>query len=383
MKVLVVSHPCANPINQGIFAALKKLTGGNLTLISPAAWRDEFGNQLDEPPLRELAGAFEKVPVFGNGNIILHVYRKNWGRYLAEKQFDLIYMHHEPYALATAQICLANSRLQRPAAFGFYSAQNLHKSYPPPISWLEKAVYRSSRFAFPVSCEVGRVLERKGFSGTICVSPLPVDLAHYYPRGKSAAEVFFSKEGQVVLGYVGRLVEAKGLKTLAAGLGKIRDLNWRMVVIGTGDFREGFSNLLQEEGLASRVDFLGYVPHAKTPEYLSAMDLVVVPSETQAGWKEQFGRIVVEAMACGTMVIGSDSGEIPVLLGESKGGMVFPERDAGALAECLRLACKNQFMRNSLAVSGKEWVVKFMSLEVVAGRMAETMRKAECRERVS
>ena len=66
--------------------------------------------------------------------------------------------------------------------------------------------------------------------------------------------------------------------------------------------------------ISGQVLQIGFVPHEETPRYLAAFDLLVLPSETQPNWKEQFGRVIVEALACGVPVIGSDSGEIPNLV---------------------------------------------------------------------
>ena len=60
------------------------------------------------------------------------------------------------------------------------------------------------------------------------------------------------------------------------------------------------------------------------------MDVSVLPSLTRPNWKEQFGRTLAEAMSCETPVIGSDSGEIPHVIGDA--GLIFKEGDAQALA---------------------------------------------------
>ena len=62
------------------------------------------------------------------------------------------------------------------------------------------------------------------------------------------------------------------------------------------------------------------------------LDVLVLPSRTTPTWKEQFGRVIVEALWCGVPVVGSDSGEIPWLIGLTGGGLMFPEGDHAALA---------------------------------------------------
>ena len=109
------------------------------------------------------------------------------------------------------------------------------------------------------------------------------------------------------------------------------------MVIGKGDLEETFRQILREGGVADRVNLLGFVPHAETPRFLSAFDILVVPSETQPNWKEQFGRVITEALACGTPVVGSSSGENPRLVDKSEGvSPSFAKGYATDLANTLR-----------------------------------------------
>lgn len=371
MKILVVSHSCATAANQRLYAAWQSRPGWSVTLAIPADWRDEFGNRLDETPVPELAGQVLKVPVWANGQIIFHVYRKAWSRFLDEKAFDAIYVNHEPYALATAQLCWAN---RRRAAFGFYSCQNIQKAYPFPISALERLVYRQSDFAFPITGAVDETLRAKGYLGESTVCPLPVDPERYFPRGEVADHQLIVREsGEVILGFVGRFVEAKGLRTLAMALGELADLRWKLLMIGTGPFQEAFTEILRTQGVADRVTFFGYIPHDETPRYLSALDLLVLPSETQENWKEQFGRVITESLACGTPVVGSDSGEIPTLIRASGGGLVFPEKKVNELARALRSMMTDPDLRSSSVARGRTWTLENVSLVAVAEKMAITI----------
>jgi glycosyltransferase involved in cell wall biosynthesis len=163
---------------------------------------------------------------------------------------------------------------------------------------------------------------------------------------------------------------------LAVALGRIAHLTWRLVLIGAGPFKEEFDGLLEQAGVRSRVTHLGFVPHEETPRHLSAMDVLILPSETQPNWKEQFGRVIPEALACGTAVVGSDSGEIPRLIRESGGGLVFPERDVVALAAAIAQLISSPGLREKMASRGRDWVTSNLSLPKIAGRMAEVIERA-------
>ena len=375
MHLLVVSHSCATPINQQVYAELERQTGWKITLVVPEGWRDEFGNVLNKEKWPEFHGDLVSIPVWKNGNIILHVYRENWGAFLDAGRYDAIYVNHEPYALATAQLCWANSRTLK-APFGFYSCQNILKKYPPPFSWSEWMVFQKSSFAFPITDAVEEVLIEKGFRGASTVCALPLDPGIYRPRGSEEDLKLIPRSAdETIIGYVGRLVEAKGLRTLAEALSSLQDLSWRLVVIGTGEFEATFRRLLTEGGIANRVVFFGYVPHAETPRNLSAFDALVVPSETQPNWKEQFGRVITEAMSCGTPVIGSSSGEIPNLIRKSGGGLVFSERDPVDFAKCLREIITQKDLRQKLGEKGRKWVESEVSVSAVATKMATALQQ--------
>jgi glycosyltransferase involved in cell wall biosynthesis len=82
------------------------------------------------------------------------------------------------------------------------------------------------------------------------------------------------------------------------------------------------------------------------------MDVLVLPSRTMPTWKEQFGRVLIEAMACGVPVIGSDSGEIPTTIGEA--GMVFSEGDADGLAAQIARLYNDPVLRMGLGEKARK-----------------------------
>ena len=202
MHLLIVSHSCATSINQEIYARIQRETGWKVTVVIPDAWADEFGNALRQEPPEGLEKSVIRCAVWKNGSIILHVYRMRWQAFLREVKPDVIYMNHEPYALATAQVCWANNHSIR-VPFGFYSCQNINKKYPPPFSWLESMVYRSSSFALPITERVAEVLSAKGYRGKQTVCALPLDPERYHPRLKASPPEGFPQTESPVIGYVG------------------------------------------------------------------------------------------------------------------------------------------------------------------------------------
>jgi glycosyltransferase involved in cell wall biosynthesis len=100
------------------------------------------------------------------------------------------------------------------------------------------------------------------------------------------------------------------------------------------------------------------------PRYLNAMDLLVAPSLTTPSWKEQFGRMLIEAFACGVPVVGSDSGEIPFVIDEA--GVVVREGQTQDWAEAIEALLTDPARRAELARAGLERCREKYSNEVVA-----------------
>jgi glycosyltransferase involved in cell wall biosynthesis len=101
----------------------------------------------------------------------------------------------------------------------------------------------------------------------------------------------------------------------------------------------------------------------------ASFDVLVLPSRTTDTWVEQFGRVLVEAMWCGVPVVGSDSGEIPWVIGSTAGGLVFPEGDVGALREALVRLRDSAALCRELAERGAERVRAQFSVEAVARQL--------------
>jgi glycosyltransferase involved in cell wall biosynthesis len=356
VKLLVVSHPSVTAVNQSFYADLEEQTGWTVTLVMPDRWKTEYGAIEGCARWPAFKGKIKCQPVFLPGDIPRHMYRDWFVHVLRHETPDAIYMHHEPYGFATFQMYLANQIFGgRP--IGFYAAQNLLKNYPPPVRQLERWVFDRSSFAFPVTNVAQDILRTKHYTGRSEVLPLAVSADLYRPTpewSREHREQMGISSDRVIFGYMGRLVEEKGLRTLFAALERLGELDWELHLVGGGPLEEELrqrASILGEVG--KRIRFMGYIPHAEAPLWLSLFDVMVLPSETRPNWMEQFGRVLVEAMACGTPVVGSNSGEIPKIIHETGGGIVFPEGDALALADAMLRIGRSASLRTVLAAQGR------------------------------
>ena len=298
----------------------------------------------------------------------MHIYRARLDKVIEKVDPDVVYVHHEPYGLATFQWYLAN-KIAKSVPIGFFSWQNILKNYPLPVRVGEQWVYRNSSFAFVGSKGAEEVLREKGYKGPVYYKPGFVNLNIYKPYPEEARKIRreLGVEDKYVIGFVGRLVKEKGVVTLVKALSLLGDrLDWVCFFIGKGNLLDFLKSKSVRLGIDRRVMFMDYIKHENIPYYLSLMDLLILPSETQKNWKEQFGRVIIEAMACGTPVIGSSCGEIPHLIQKTGGGLIFREGDYEELAECIVKLLHDEALRKNLAIRGSNVVRNEYSLEAVA-----------------
>jgi glycosyltransferase involved in cell wall biosynthesis len=147
----------------------------------------------------------------------------------------------------------------------------------------------------------------------------------------------------------------------------------RVHIAGSGPERNRLRRLAAHLGLRERVAFNSLVPSTEMPDYFARLDGLVLPSRTRPNWKEQFGRVLIEAMACGVPVIGSTCGELPNVIGEA--GLVFPEGDADALAARLRDLMNGPGLRETLAAKGRARVLEHYTQKKIAEQTVAVYRR--------
>lgn len=177
------------------------------------------------------------------------------------------------------------------------------------------------------------------------------------------------RNGAIRVIYVGGLNPDKGVHTVVRSLAHVLemapDLRPRLTIVGSGhpEYENYLHDLVGTLGIEDQVQFLGSVPKEQIPGILYQHDIQVVPSV----WEEPFGRVVVEGMAAGLVVVGTGTGGSGEILIDGVNGLVFPPEDAAALAEQLaRLAC-NPDLHSRLAKAGQKTAASFDISEMADG----------------
>jgi glycosyltransferase involved in cell wall biosynthesis len=304
MRVLRVYHAGRNPTQRARERALAA-AGIDVALIVPSHWEGEgIDSVRDQFPIIQ-------VPVSRAGDVNRHAYRglSALRRLVRDLHPDILDLNEEPFSVASRQWL----RAVHPATpVLMYTAQNIDKRFPPPFAQYERAAYRRVAALYPCTKQAASVARGKGFAGPIEVLPLGYDPRVFRAGGQSLADQ------EIVLALVGRLVPEKGAKDAVKVLARVNAARpARLLLVGSGPEVQPARELAATLGLADRVDLEPWAPSAELANVYRQAHVTLIPSTATRTWTEQFGRVIVEAQACGSVVAGYASGSIPEVAGDA------------------------------------------------------------------
>ncbi|MBI4482050.1 MAG: glycosyltransferase family 4 protein [Acidobacteria bacterium] len=242
---------------------------------------------------------------------------------------------------------------------------------------IKKQVQEKSDLFLATSALARRALQAEGVdTDRIRVLFPGVNLERFRPGGKDAELLsrWDLKPADLVILFVGRLVREKGVFTLARALRFLRDdpamgeQGVRGLLVGDGPERTALEAFLRELALGQRVTIRAGLPYSEMHRVHSLADVFVLPSIPTTQWQEQFGMVLAESMACQKVVVGTECGSIPEVVGEA--GVLVPSGDAEALAGALRRLVLHPEVRRELSVASR----RRAEMHFCARRFAETLQ---------
>ncbi len=365
-RLISIAHSYAVGVNRRLAHELSRTGGSNweVVAVAPRYFRGsrdlrpaEFKNDGPEPCAVEVIDAYftREVHAFWYGTRLRQLLARPW---------DIVHCWEEPYVVASWQI----AHWKRAASkLVFTTFQNWSKKYPPPFNWMEQSCLRSAAGWIPYGRTIVDVLSgQPGYRDRpFRMIPPGVDTGKFQPDQASRLAIRRSlnwdDNGPPVIGYLGRFIAEKGLDVLAAAIDRLTT-PWRLLLIGAGPLESSMLKWARKYG--DRVRLCNKVAHDQVPAYLNAMDILCAPSLTTPRWREQFGRMLIEGFACGVPVVGSDSGEIPFVLGDD--GVVVPEGNPSRWAEEIQSLLESPELRRRLSAAGRERAVTVFDWSVVA-----------------
>ncbi len=259
---------------------------------------------------------------------------------LQDAQPELVHVVAEPWAPVAQRVS------RWPWPFVIHGAENILDTAPLP--------YRIRRMGMRTVLTTASGAVSWGYTGLAAMqnAGLPVGTPSALSASRAPDPMNFlasplpDQVSPLRVAYCGRLIKLKGVQTLLESLSALPTGTTELRILGEGKYRDSLEKLSLE--LGTSVEFLGHGSERDVADLLRWSHVVAVPTLVGRRFKEQWGRIAVEAMMCGRVVVASDSGELPLLLGDSD--MVFPHGDEVSLSRILsRLSIDRSFLGQKAA----------------------------------
>jgi len=334
-----------------------------------------FGRPVEdfEGPATPEPIELHRFPSFPSNQENTRIVYQGIGRLFRSARFDYVLVENEPWGLIKWQAWFLTRLFQRKAVFGEFSWENVER--PGLKGFLLSFGYRMSGLVDDYivcgnqACRQIFVKHGAGQRPILVAPQLGVDAGLYRPASTTERSTLRVADNipadALLVGYCGRLSPEKGILELCEAVQVLRQQHpeLHLALLGDGPCREQ---------LAVRKDpwlhFLLARPHFEVANFIRSLDIFVLASkpwrEQGNVWEEQFGHVLIEAMACGVATIGSDSGAIPEVLGDAHA--VFPHSNTTGLTDLLRKIVEAPAFRSELAEGQHRRALKRFSHRAVA-----------------
>jgi glycosyltransferase involved in cell wall biosynthesis len=365
LRVLLVSHAYVVGVNQGKLKAIADTGKVELALLAPSNWKALEWNRFLPLENSYAEIRYYSAPVWSTGRVGAHCYNP-WLIWQIIRDFkpDLIQVEEEIFSLCALEVAVFAKLFKKPlVVFGW---ENQQRSLPLPRQWVRDLVMGTTNLYLAGNQDGATVISNWGYKGKIEVMPqMGIDTELFTPQ------IVNNNRNEINIGFLGRLVPEKGIDILFAAVSQLRQLglNCRVTICGSGTSETELRQEAVKQKIEELVTWKGAVRHEEAPKEIGQFDVLVLPSRTVDTWKEQFGHVIIEAMAMGIPVIGSSCGEIPHVIAHKD--LVFPEEDATALAVILKRAICDRNWLQAMSNYGIERVQKYYSHERIAQRLLD------------
>lgn len=381
-RLLVIGHHIVVKEYQELWtSAAKQYPNLSIEILCPEVY-EQMGAVRSESLDQDLVPVHRLKTFFGrSGRQHLHFYR-GLGKTLDVIRPDYVYCAEESNSLVAAQVARACKKRGVPVLF--WTALNQLRIYRRMYGRLNIRRYlfhHCQRYTFAhcvaanATSEAAReVLRQQGYQGHVVCRPT-LGIGNDFLRiGEERVARQTGPSSPMEVGFVGRLTNVKAVDVLIRALARMRHRDRIYLTIrGKGEREAEWKAVAKAEGVADELEWVPTIPYHCMPQVMKGLDVLVLPSMSRDGEVEQFGRVIIEAMAAGAVAVGSRDGGIPVAMAGS--GILFPPGDSDELARVLDRLCTDTPYWKSQQKAGCEAVKATYSYDVISRKLIEGIRE--------
>lgn len=383
MKILVVGHTYIANINRIKWQMLaQKYNDIQIKVVIPKIWPASLFNINAGDYKKDNLNNCEFIALKTrrSGNEVLYNYKFiDLFKILKNYKPDIIHVEQGDNAVSYFQLIILSKILRLKSKFTFFTWVNWqHKwslKYKLFWSFIERFNLKNSDGAIVGNNVAKDILINKNFLKNIEVLPqLGVNEKYFYAACHDCEIPGQARDDTIRIGFIGRLVPEKGVWDLLKVFLELhrKYKNIKLIFIGNGTEKDKLINFINRSRIKSgmtsacggQVAFMSAVPHEQVGKILNTFDIFVLPSYDTPEWKEQFGHVLIEAMACKIPVLGSNAGNIPEVIKDA--GLIFEQRNLKDLKEKLELLINNKNLRQDLSKKGYDLFVNNYSYNYIA-----------------
>lgn len=369
LRILSIAHSAVSAGGARLrYHALARQPDLDVHLVVPKRWR-EYGRVTCAEPETAPELDVRAEPILfshaGPMNWYLHIY-PGLRRIIRDIRPDVLHLWEEPWSFVALQALF----LKGSARLVLEVDQNIIKTLPPPFETIRRIVLARTAHILARSPDAVAVVRAGGYRGATTQIGYGVDQGDFFMgplRSQHAAG------SPLRIGYVGRLIEEKGLDDVLDAMASGGPPH-HFAILGEGPHEGALRDRSGQLGLQDRVSFRGWTSPREVGDFMRTLDVLVLLTRRTKKFKEQFGRVIIEAQACGVPVIGSTCGAIPSVIG--KGGWVVPERDPLALASLLAEISANDGLLRSASDAARDNIESRFTNDAVAAALGQAFHAA-------
>ncbi len=368
-RILFVDNLAVESARRQVYRALAARSEFEIHLLTPESWQESGKPIASEDEPDENLHIHRSRILFGYRTH--RVIYTDLFRAIRNINPDLLCIDAEPENYSAVEASLARNFLKPSMKLGLVSSRivdHTRQGFPFRLSfthqWCDRIIRKKPVDLLFVRAKTTANL-MAAYASKVCLLPHAVDCSVFKKLSRKS-----ENDKIMTIGFIGRLIEAKGIHLLIQTLAQLPE-NVHLHIVGKGSDERKLRNLARSLNLVNRTTFVPPVGHNQIPALLNTMDILVLPSLNTRYWSEQFGRVLIEAMACEVPVVAANSGGIPDVIGDA--GILFRVGDVDDLLAKLSHLVNSEAMRSEMSMKGRHRVLTNYDVSIIGSRMGDAI----------